>query len=55
MQVIIAVNVSDEFVLQHTHNDIIGTGEVPCPGEQLGAVDALSFNGPTAHQGKSDL
>ena len=50
VQVIIAVDVSNEFVLQHTHHDLIGAGEVACPSEQLGTVNAVSFHRPTAHQ-----
>ena len=55
MEVIITVDISHEFVLQHTHDNIICTSEMARPSEQLGTVNAVTFYWPTPHQGKGDL
>ncbi len=55
MEVFVSVDVGDEFVLQDTHHNIIGSCKTTSPCEQAGAVDTLALNRPFPHQGKGDL
>ena len=55
MKVVVAVHVGHKFVLQDTHDDIVGSGESSCPSQQAATIDTLTFNRPPSHQGQGDL
>ena len=55
VEVVFAVNIGHEFVLEDAHDDIVGSGESSCPSKQAATIDTLAFNRPPSHQGKGDL
>ena len=55
VQVVVPVDVGHEFVLQNSHHNVFRTGKISCPRKEFGTVNALTLNGPTAHQGQCDL
>ena len=55
VKVVVAVHVGHKFVLQDTHDDIVGASETASPGQQLRSVDAFALNRPSAHERQGDL
>ena len=55
VEVVVTVHVGHEFVLQDTHDDVVGASETASPSQQLRPVDAFALNWPSAHERQGDL